>query len=154
MKVKCRYSNCKHESRELQKEDAVLSGRTTYYHKDCYEEMSLIKEIIDVYCNKVESDPVFTHLSKTVKDLVVNKGVDPHYLLFALNYAADNNFIHHIPGLRYIAKDEEIWKEYQKRITKQYIESEKQKQKQYIENKNRTFTYVNPKQKSVANLFE
>ena len=33
--VKCRYSHCKHDTKEIPKDEAYKNGNA-YYHKDCY----------------------------------------------------------------------------------------------------------------------
>lgn len=41
--VTCRYKNCKHESKQLPKDEAFCNGNA-YYHKDCWEEKLRIVE--------------------------------------------------------------------------------------------------------------
>ena len=151
--VKCRYKYCKHETQTLNREEAVLVGKSSYYHPDCLRESQLINEIVDVYTKRVDKNPIYTHLRKTVNNIVVNKKVDAEFLLFALNYAADNNMIKHVPGLYYIVKNEEIKRAWNKKKTSEFIHSEKQKKPQYINNKPREFTYNSPKQKTIGSLF-
>ena len=98
--VKCRYAHCKHQNRELLKEDAVLSGKASYYHADCFEESENIKKIIDVYCRLVDKHPVFTQLRRTIQDLIQKNDIDSAYLLFATEYASRRGWLKHIPGLR------------------------------------------------------
>lgn len=151
--VKCRYKYCKHHSRELPKEEAVLVGKSTYYHKDCLEESQMIAKIVDLYAERVEQNPVFSHLRKTITDIVVKQKVDANFLYFALDYASKKKIIKHIPGLYYIVKNDDIKKAWSKRKTAEYMRIEKEKIPQPVDNTTREFKYNAPKQKSVSSLF-
>lgn len=112
--MKCKYSHCKHETTEIPNGEEVLVGKSSYYHKDCYEEMSTIKNIIDVFVKKVDEHPIMSLLRKVVNDIVYNHKVDAKYLLFALNYCVDNNLpIRHPQGLYYIVKNNAINQQWQ-----------------------------------------
>lgn len=102
---KCRWSHCKHGG-EVRLDDAVKDG-SSYYHKDCYEEKQNIQKIMDLYVERVDPNPIFSLLRKTVNDLVFKDGFGADYTLFALKYCLDNGWkIKHIPGLRYVVRDD------------------------------------------------
>ena len=151
MKVKCRYKNCKHDNRELDKDDAVLSGKASYYHKDCYKEMTAIKRVIDVYVKKVDNQPIFTQLRQVVNKLIIEQGVDSEYLIFAINYCADLGIIKHPPGLFYIVKNERVKKEWDKRLTAKYMHQEREREA-IVNNSTRKFIYNPTKEKTVADI--
>ena len=152
--VKCRYKYCKHDSRELPKEEAVLVGKSSYYHKDCLKESTLIDKIIEMYSERVEKNPIYSHLRKTVNDLVIKDKVDAEFLYFALDYASSKKMIKHVPGLRYIVKNDDIKRLWEKKKTAEFMRSEKSKPQQYVNNTTREFTFKAPKQKTIANLFK
>lgn len=111
--MQCRFKYCDHESKEIKGNDYVKIGKA-YYHKDCYEKKENVKKIIDYYSNNVETNPVYSLLTKTVNDLVFKNGVDSKYLLFALRYAHEHRMINHVPGLRYLPNNQAILKEWNK----------------------------------------
>ena len=115
---KCRWSHCHHEGEEVSKENAVLIGRSTYYHPDCYAEKKAIEDIIEEYVNHYDPDPIFPHLRKVINNIVFNKGTSATYLLFCIRYAVENHITLHTPmGLYYLAKDykiKEAWDRKQK----------------------------------------
>ncbi len=102
---KCRWSHCKHGG-EVRLDDAVKDG-SSYYHKDCYEEKQNIQKIMDLYVERVDPNPIFSLLRKTVNDLVFKDGFGADYTLFALKYCLDNGWkVKHVPGLRYVVRDD------------------------------------------------
>ena len=144
--VKCRYSHCKHEQRELLKEDAERSGNC-YYHKDCYEEVKAIAECIDLYDKHFDTDPIWAQVRRTMNEILYKRGYDPLYLLFAMKYAvAHNQKINHPAGLFYLVKDQKI---------KQAWEVEKQRKhvkNVVVDNKETDFEYVQEKKKGFADI--
>lgn len=151
--VKCRYAHCKHESRELNKEDAVLSGKSTYYHKDCYEEMSNIKEAIDVYFKGVDEHPNFTVLQRTIRNLVYKKGFSSDFVLFAMKYAVQRGWLKHEAGLNYIVKDDEVKRAYEKQEQSKLRKEYEEKTEQNTEaNKGQDFVYKPRHKKTITDL--
>lgn len=104
--MKCRYGHCKHESKEIDSEDAVRIGNS-YYHPDCYHEKETIDMIIDTWVNEVDPHPVFAALCKIIRNMIYNQGVNADFLLFALRRATARHRISHPPGLYYIVKDQD-----------------------------------------------
>ena len=74
--VKCRYSHCLHESKELNAEDAVKVGKSAYYHKDCCQTKENIAEIADTFVKRVDKNVAYPLLTKTINNIVFNKKVD------------------------------------------------------------------------------
>ena len=144
--VSCRYSHCKHDDKKLLREEAEHSGNA-YYHKDCYEEIVTLRQCIDTYVNHFEKDPIFTQLRSVINDIVYNKGYDPFFLLFALEYASAHNIpLRHIPGLYYIVKNDEIkkaWDARQKYVNRKNV---------VVENKDAEYIHIPNKTKGFADI--
>ena len=121
--VKCRWSHCKHDSKELKREDAVLSGKNAYYHADCFKEKETIQKILTTYQERVDAFPVWAQLRSIVNKIVFKQECDPEYLLFAMNYVLDNGGKLNTPmGLYYIIKDykaKEAWERKRKQKQQQ-----------------------------------
>lgn len=112
--VKCRWTHCRHDSRELSKQDAILIGRNSYYHKDCYHEKETIEQVLTLYKEKIDPNPIWNYLRGVVNNLIFKNGNSADYVLFSLQYAVNHRFnIRNPAGLYYIAKNSEIedaWK--------------------------------------------
>lgn len=115
IEVKCRYAHCKHEDKTLSRDEAIKVG-SAYYHKDCHDEIKKIKEIKQYYIDHFESDPIMAYLQRVIHDIVYNKNISPHFLLFALQYANDNHLrLNHPPGMYYLVKRDDINNAWQKK---------------------------------------
>lgn len=150
--VQCRYKYCKHESREVDRDEAVHVGNS-YYHEDCFKESRTIDKIIETYTERVDKNPVYTHLRKTINTIVYKNKVDAEFLLFALEYATQHKMIKHVPGLFYIVKNKDIQKAWDKKKTTEFMRAEKEKEQQPVENETRRFTYHVPKKSVISDLF-
>jgi len=116
--VKCRYSSCLHESKELNKEDAVKVGNQ-YYHKDCYKTKEQIKEIIDLFVKNINPNPVYAQLQAVIKQIVFARGIGSEYLLFGLKYYISHKIPLSYPqGLYYIIQNKEVKEEFEKQKAK------------------------------------
>lgn len=144
--MKCRYSHCKHESREVDKSEAIRCGNF-YYHPDCFKEKELLNKITETYISKVDSAPVMSQLRSIINTIVFKQGVSPEFLLFALQKAN----ISHPPGLYYAVKNESIIQEWNaiqaSNKTKDYSFSAEadylpDDNFNYTPNKNRGFTKI------------
>lgn len=93
----------------------VLEGKM-YYHKDCFEQNQCIKKIEQYYISNFDKYPIMQVLRKVINTLVIDRGEDPEYILFALKYAKQNNLkLKHPPGIYYLLKNtqvEEAWDQY------------------------------------------
>lgn len=150
--VKCRYSRCNHDLKELPIEDAILSGKGSYYHKDCFKQNEEIKQIIDVF--KIYIDPmvVIVQLRSVINNIVFDKCIDSEYLLFAVKYAITNKLnLKHAMGLHYIVGYKNIQEAYMKEKNKKVTE---QKKIEIIETEDLPF-YFNPtKQKGFQDIIK
>lgn len=148
--VKCRFSHCSHESKELNIEDAVKSGKSSYYHKDCYEVKENIAKIADTFLKRVNANTPYAVLIRTINNIVFDKQVDSNFLLFALEYhLAHNKPLRYPQGLHYVISNDETIKAYEVNKKQNF-----QKQ-QYVNNvfaieesEKNTFTVNNTKKQS------
>lgn len=112
--MKCRYSHCLHETKDIAEGEEVLVGKGTYYHKDCYELKESIKAIIDYYVENFDKDPIYAQLTKTINNIVFHKNKTPAFVLYALHYAKWAHIpLRHPAGIYYLIKDDKIitaWK--------------------------------------------
>ena len=128
--MKCKYSHCKHESTEIPKGEEVLVGKASYYHKDCYQEMTAIKNVIDTYVKKIDSHPIMSLLRKVVNEIVYKHKVDARFLLFALNYCIGHNWsINHPQGLYYVAKSDAAKQQWERMMASKNRKEIKETQK-------------------------
>lgn len=119
--VECKYSHCLHESRELPEEEAILSGKIAYYHKDCYEESMAIRDVIDIFYREVNKNVVMSNLRQVVNQIVYNKGCDAQFLKYALRYWLDHGKKLNYPaGLNYVIQDKDARKAWQEKINGEF----------------------------------
>lgn len=145
--MKCRYSHCLHSDREVSVEEAVLTGKSTYYHKDCYLYQQTIKEVRDFFIKNINTNAVYAQLNHVINDIVFNKGNEPELILFGMKYYMSHNMNLKYPqGLYYVVQNVEIQKKYEEYKRRQNRETV------IIEPENNTFTYKPHKSKSVADL--
>lgn len=113
--LKCRYKYCKHESREIPREDAILSGKSTFYHKDCFEEIENKKKIVDLFHEKINPNSPFPQIQRTITDIIHNKGISAEFLLFGLQYYINNKIpLNYPPGLYYVVANKDVKKAFNK----------------------------------------
>jgi hypothetical protein len=114
-KVKCTYSNCNHDDKELPINEAVLVGKSSYYHRDCHKQSEEIKQIIDLFKTYIDPLVVYSQLKSVINNILFQKFVSSEYLLFALNYAINNKInLKHAMGLHYIIGYKNIQEAYKK----------------------------------------
>lgn len=82
--MKCRYQYCK-LNHEVSKEEAVKDGKT-YYHKECYEEMMIKRDICSLYLNTYgeQTKESIGMVNKCIRQIVHGKGFQAEYLYFVL----------------------------------------------------------------------
>ena len=106
--VKCRYSNCKHDSKEIEKEKAVKSGNS-YYHEDCFKDKENRKEIIDLFTKHINPNPIYSQLQTVIRTIVDQKGVSSDFLLFGLKYYITHKIPLNYPqGLYYVIQNKQV----------------------------------------------
>lgn len=116
--VKCKYSNCLHEKRELMMGEAVKSG-SSYYHPDCYKTKENIKQIIDLFRNHINANPVYSQLQSVIKNIIFTKGLESDFLLFGLQYYINKKIPLNYPqGLYYVIQNKDVLDAYNKEKVK------------------------------------
>ena len=145
--MKCRYSHCRHESREIKDGDAVTENGKTYYHKDCMREKKMIDAIIGIYADRVEKDPDYSQLRRIINCLLYKRNVNVDFLYFAVSYATERGYLHHPAGLYHIVKSEDIIKEWKKRSVVKMINDYSPKDSVT------TYTYIPSKKKNLEDIF-
>lgn len=112
--VTCKYSNCLHENKEVKKEEAVKSGKS-YYHGDCFKTKEDIKNIVDLFKNHINPNPVYSQLQSVIKNIVFTKGLGSDFLLFGLRYYIENKIPLNYPqGLYYVIQNKKVIESYKK----------------------------------------
>lgn len=148
--IKCKYSYCKHEANEVAKEDAIKEGNC-YYHKDCYKEKTLKKEI-EEYWNDNMPSASLQILRKVIKQLIYDKKAPADFVLFVLKHINKNNKPINNPfGLINYCGNKDIRELYKKMIINQKYTKLKSEDNNeiYIEKVN--FTYK-PSNKKITDI--
>ena len=112
--VKCRYSGCKHDSKEMDKNDAVQVGNA-YYHEDCFRDKENKRIIVDLFTKHINPNPVYAQLNAVIRTIVDQKGVSSDFLLFGLRYYIEHKIPLNYPqGLHYVVQNKQVIAEYNK----------------------------------------
>ena len=116
--VKCKYSKCLHDTRELNKDKAVKVG-STYYHEDCLRTKEEIKQIVALFQQKVNANPVYSQLQSVINNIVFIKGLGSELLLFGLKYYIENKIPLNYPqGLYYVVQNKAVINAFHKNTVK------------------------------------
>lgn len=105
--MKCRYKQCRYGG-EVPKEEAIKVGRY-YYHKQCYKEKELKKQIEEVYYNKFQNKESLPIVRKAINQYIHKDNYEPEYILFVIN---QNIKLNSIFGLAYYLNDDKFKKAY------------------------------------------
>lgn len=111
--VKCKYIHCRHESKDIDKEKAVLVGKSSYYHKDCLMEKENIEEIMKLFQERINKNVVFSQLRRTINSIIYDKDISSEFLLFGLKYYISHKIPLNYPGgLYYVIQNKDVLKAY------------------------------------------
>ncbi len=149
--VKCRFANCIHKSRDMHISEAVLEGKNSYYHPDCALIKNQVAEIIQLFVDYMNPNPVYTQLTQTIYKIVFDKRYGSDYLLFGMKYfIAHGRKLNYPGGLWYLVNDLYVKKAYENELVR------RQKETFEITSENSVpetpFTYIAPRQKSIADI--
>lgn len=145
--VKCRYKYCKHDSKDIPREEAVRIGGA-YYHEDCHKESQNKKQVVDLFLEKINPNIPPPQVWRAVNDLVNKKGIDSTFLLFGLKYYISHKIKLNYPGgLYYVVANKEMEAEYNKMRT-----IAKKPTFEVLEEVVPIFEYKKPKKKTLDNL--
>ena len=132
--VICKYSNCLHSNREIEKENAVRVGNADY-HSDCFKTKEDIKEIVNLFKKHINPNPVYAQLQSVIKNIIFTKGIQSEFLLFGLRYYIEHKIPLRYPqGLYYVIQNKDVTNAYNKSKTKEIkksIEITKQSENQF-----------------------
>ena len=147
--VSCKYSSCLHETKELNKEDAVKSGNS-YYHSDCFKTKEDIKQIIDLFKNHINPNPVYSQLQSVIKNIVFTKGLGSDFLLFGLKYYIEHKIPLNYPqGLYYVIQNKNVVDAYNKEKVKNI-----KKNVEITDETESSFTHVPVKNNGFADILQ
>lgn len=148
--VKCRYNNCRHESKDIPKEEAVKDGRS-YFHPDCLKERKEKQEIVNLFLEKINPNTPVPQIRKAVNTIVHTKGFSSEYLLFGLRYYISHKIKLNYPGgLYYVVANKDVESEYNR------LKNAANKIEFSLEDdvEDQTFVYHKTKRKSIDNFME
>lgn len=115
--MKCGYKYCKFDGEVSKKEGVKYKNR--WHHKECAEERKNKEKIRKIYLEKIDKYANKAQLNKAIKQIIHDKKQNSSFVLFALNYAIENNIKLNNPfGLHWIIKDKNIIKTYKEKILK------------------------------------
>lgn len=115
---KCRASHCFHDSKDILPDDDIVKIKNAAYHKDCYQAISDIREVIDIFATKINPNVVFSELRKVINTIVYDRKIDSGMLLYGVKYYLKNNIPLNYPqGLYYVVQNKEVQDRYKKIVT-------------------------------------
>lgn len=116
--VNCKYSFCLHDTKEVPRDEAVKKGNA-YYHKDCLQTKEEILEIIDLFKNHINPNPVYSQLQTVIKNIVFSKKLGSSFLLYGLKYYIEHKIPLNYPqGLYYVVQNKDVINGYAKEKAK------------------------------------
>jgi len=120
----CGFKYCSHENKKVPEGEAIKSG-TRYFHKDCLRVRDNMDAVKRIYYENISNTVVIAQLVKVIQTIVINKGVDSEFLLFAIKYAVAKKMTIRSPyGLHYLIDNAMIknaWNAKQAKEEKQKI---------------------------------
>lgn len=118
--VICRFKHCKHESKEIPREEAVKVG-TLFYHADCAKIKDNIALTIELFEKHINPNPVFVQLRAVINRIIFERNVDSDFLVFALKYYIEHKIPLRYPqGLYYVVQNQEAKAEFDKKTAENY----------------------------------
>ena len=147
-KVLCVFKHCKHESREITREEAVKISNK-YYHADCAKNKKNIEIAIEMFEKYINPNPVYVQLRAVINNILFVKNVDSDFLIFALQYYIDKKIPLRYPqGLYYVVQNQEAKEAFDKKS----LETYKNIKVELNDVKEVEFTHRPAKQKGFADI--
>lgn len=153
--VKCRYSHCQCDKRELTKDEAIKQGNT-YYHPQCHKEMQNINSIRNIFMKQINPNASISQLNSVINNIIFKKHISSEYLLNGLQFYISKKIPLNYPqGLYYVIQNKDFKSEWDKKQSSLFKEQINQKINN-IENINGEylFGYVPKKQKTIIDVLE
>lgn len=121
---KCRYAQCKHDTREIPIGEEVQNG-SYYYHKDCYEDKLARARIVDIWKNAIDPNPIYMQLNRAINDVLKNPSVSAQKLEYQLIWCINHGWHMKQPSaLHYVAKCEEAAEAYRASNTPKFNDAQ------------------------------
>ena len=118
--VICRFKHCKHESKEIPREEAVRIGNM-YYHEDCARIKDNIALTMELFEKHINPNPVFVQLRAVINHIIFERNVDSDFLVFALKYYIEKRIPLRYPqGLYYVVQNQEAKDAFDKKMAEKY----------------------------------
>lgn len=144
----CKFGHCKHESKEIPKDEAVKIGNA-YYHKDCAKNKNNTNLAIELFEQHVNANPVHAQLRAVINNILYTKNIDSDFLVFALRYYIEHRIPLRYPqGLYYVIQNKEAAEAFEKKRAEKF----KNVKVDLSETKEVEFTYRPTKQKGFADI--
>lgn len=121
---KCWYKNC-YKGKVSERDNDFCKIGNKRYHKKCYQDQEDLKKCRELYVEHINPAVVFAQLNKAINTLVLDKKIEPNYLVFVIEYIVDNKLDINAPyGLYYRVNDYKIKEAYEtQNIVKKEISS-------------------------------
>lgn len=149
-KRKCRATHCLHETKDFLPDDDIVEVGNCGYHRDCYNTISDIKEVIDIFSTKINKYVVFSELRKVINNIVYTRGIESGMLLFGIKYYVERCIPLNYPqGLYYVVQNKNVQEQYQKMKAEQKIQGYKF---EAAVDEPKPFTYKSSKAKSFSDV--
>lgn len=144
----CRFNHCKHETKEINKDEAVKIG-AAYYHEDCAKNKKNIELTIKLFETYINTNPVYSQLRAVINNILFTKNVDSDFLVFALQYYIDHKIPLRYPqGLYYVIQNADAKQAFDKKASEKF----KNVKIDLSATKENEFTHKTIKQKSFADI--
>lgn len=144
----CRFGHCKHESKEIPKDEAVKIGNG-YYHKDCAKNRNNTNLTIELFEKHINPNPVQSQLRAVINNILYTKNIDSDFLVFALKYFIEHRIPLRYPqGLYYVVQNVDAKSEFDKKMAEKY----KNIKIELSDTNETSFTHKPAKQKGFADI--
>lgn len=152
--VKCRWTHCRHESRDIPREEAVLGDNGYYYHKDCLEEKKKINEIVDFWGENIDPLVNYGQLRNIINNLIYKKNVEPDYILYTVKLGYSEHWLHYPQGLYRSLDNFKRHEDWKKSVEKQSTteDVEIKADNPYEKKSSTTFTYEANKKRGFSQM--
>jgi hypothetical protein len=110
----CGYNHCLHKGDKVTEQDSVIVGKRRF-HIDCAEVKGYIDTLKDMYFDHIDEKANYVEVLSVINNIVFTKGVDPRFMIFALQYIINVKARLKSPySLHYLPNNQRIVKLWQK----------------------------------------
>lgn len=125
---KCRWTHCKHDSRDIPNGEEVHGNGSAYYHKDCWDQKTTIDSILTTWSENIDAFVNMATLRSIVNNLVFKRGYDEHYILYLVKIGAREKWLHYPYGLYKVVSQQRFIDDFNSMKAKQKIKDIKQEE--------------------------